>query len=518
MKVLKKIFHISFLALLMGLGSCSKSFLELKNPNDVTLNNFWRTQEDAMVGLAGVYDAFQDQSLAGQLYSRFDVPTDNVQSVNQTGFNEIENSTHNPSIETIGNFWAHNYDVIQRANVVIDNVSSMPQSAIDNAAMKRIVAEAAFLRALAYLDLISLYGDVPFYTHPVTPFDEGKGKTPKTEIYSYLTQELITDVIPNLPSTGSGENGRVTNGAAEALLGKYYLYEKQWSKAASCFGNIISSDLYALYPDYQRLFTLDGEYSSEGVFEIGFVDGGIDDGEKFSVQIDTTVKAVVPNGIMTPTKGLVESYLCIDGLPVSGPNKSPLYDSKNPYANRDLRLRGSIYTNADQSPEGKKYWNFKNVNSWAIRKYTWYTSGDEFLRGPQNYYMIRYADVLLMYAEAQNEAVGPDNSIYHALILIRKRAGFLPGANGLYGLADNMTQEQMRTVIQNERRWEFAFERSRYFDLRRWGIIDSIINSINPNPRAKAFTAPRDWLWPYPQSEMDNNPALKSEGQNPGWD
>lgn len=518
MNIINGLCKLCIIAVVVAVSSCGKNVLELENPNEVTLNNFWRTETDAMVGLAGIYDAFQHNNLAAQKYRRFDVPTDNIQSVSQTGFNEIENSTHNPAIETISAFWAHNYDVIHRANVVIDNVSVMPQSAISEAVKKRICAEAAFLRAYSYLDLVSLYGDIPFYTKAANPFDEGKGKTPKSEILTHMTSQLATEVIPNLPqSVAGGELGRITKGAAEALLSKYYLYTGDWQKAASHAKNVIDSKVYTLYPNYEKLFTLAGEYSSENLFEIGFVDGGVDGGETFSVQIDTNLAVIIPNSSMAPTAGLVNSYLAIDGRPISGANASPLYSSANPYANRDLRLRASIYTNADRSPTGKKYWNYNNVNSWAIKKYTWYTNGVQYLRGPQNYYMIRYADVLLMYAEAKNELSGPDASIYDALILIRKRAGFLVGADGLYGLKANMTKDEMQTTIRNERRWEFAFEHQRYFDLRRWGIIETVIKSINPNPRAKAFTAPRDWLWPYPQDEMDNNPVLKAQGQNPGW-
>ncbi|MGV3642401.1 MAG: RagB/SusD family nutrient uptake outer membrane protein [Adhaeribacter sp.] len=505
--------------LLAGLLSCSKNELELLNPNDVTLSKFFTNEEEATIGLAGVYDAFQYRELAGEKLRQLDVIADNAQSQNNIGFSEISTSNHNSAVPVIADFWAYYYNVISRANLVIDRVNGMPESAISEQARKRTTAEAAFLRAYAYLDLTTLFGDIPFYTQPASPFDEGKGKTAKADIHAFIIQDLQTNVIPHLPATTGGtEKGRVTSWAAKALLGKYYLFDKNWPQAAAQFKEVIDSKAFSLYPDYAKLFTPEGEYSPESLFEIGFVEGGTDNGENFSVQVDTTLAPIIPSTAWRPAESLVNSYPAIDGLPIAGTNKSPLYKSGQPYDNRDPRLRATIYTPADVSKSGRKYWNFSNTNKFAVRKYSWYTRTQyQAFQGPQNYYLIRYADVLLMYAEAQNEAQGADASVYEALTAVRKRAGLLPGVAGLYGLKAAMTQAQMRTAIRDERRWELALEHQRYFDIIRWGIAETVLNSIVPNPKNKFFDAPRDYLWPYPQTELDNNPTLKSQGQNPGW-
>lgn len=504
--------HILLTGMLIlgGLSSCKEDALELINPNDLTEEVFWRTETDAVLGLNGIFDAFQPTTFVGQRYREFDLLTDNARIINaQNGWQDIKASTHNSTTPAVENFWLRFYTVVNRANYVIDKVSAMPSSAISEDARKRIIAEASFLRAYVYLDLISLWEDVPFYTTPLGAFAEGGGKTSKDAIYDYMVNDLNQNVIPYLSLImPAHENGRIRQGAAHALLGKYYLYNKDWTNAAATFKTIMDSQVYSLYPDYAELFTLAGEYSSENLFEIGFVSGGIDNGERFSIQVDTTQAPKTPQAFWQPTQQLVDSYQAIDGKPISGPDKSPFYDSKKPYENRDPRLRATIRTSADVTPGGKKIWNFTNKLKFGVKKYFMLTS-EQFIGGPQNYYMIRYADVLLMYAEAQNEAVGPDATAYDAVNQVRARVQ-------MPDLPDGLSQDAMRTEIQNERRWEFALEHPRYFDLKRWGTLQTAIESLSDVPAAQ-FTNPRDWIWPYPQTEIDNNPVLETQGQNTGW-
>ena len=495
--------------ILGGFSSCKEDAFKLINPNDVTEEVFWRSEADAAIGLNGIFDAFQATNFVGQRYREFDLLTDNARMINsQNEWGFIKASTHNSTTLAIENFWLRYYTVVNRANYVIEKVSNMPSSAISENAGKRIIAEASFLRAYVYLDLIALWGDVPFYTKPLRAFAEGLGKTSKDDIYTNMVNDLNQNVIPNLSLTVPvSENGRIRKGAAQALLGKYYLYRKDWINAAATFKTIMDSGIYSLYPDYVKLFTLAGEYSSENLFEIGFVSGGIDNGENFSIQVDTTIAPQTPQAYWQPTVQLVNSYQAIDGKPISGSNKSPLYNAQKPYENRDPRLRATIRTNADVTPGGKKIWNFANNRPFGVKKYFMITN-EQFVGGPQNYFMIRYADVLLMYAEAQNEAVGPGATVYNAVNEVRNRVK-------MPNLPAGLSQAAMRTAIQDERRWEFALEHQRYFDLKRWGTLETAVTSLND--AAAKFTAPRDWLWPYPQTEMDNNAVLKAQGQNPGW-
>jgi len=490
-------------------SSCKKSNLELINPNDLTETVFWKTEADAVIGLNGVYDAFQATDFVGQRYHEFDILTDNARMINsQNEWGHIKASTHKSTTLAVENFWLRYYTVVNRANYVIEKVSNMPSSAISETSKKAIIAEASFLRAYVYLDLTSLWGDVPFYTKPLGGFAEGLGKTSKDEIIKNMIDDLIQNVIPNLPVTvPANQSGRLRKGAAQALLGKYLLYKKDWKNAAATFKTIMDSGMYSLYTDFVKLFTPAGEYSSESLFEIGFISGGIDNGETFSIQIDTNQAPKTPQAFWQPTSQLVQSYQAIDGKPISGTDRSPLYNAAKPYENRDPRLRATIRTNADITPGGKKIWNFTATLLFGVKKFFMLTS-EQFIGGPQNYYMIRYADVLLMYAEAQNEDSGPDATVYNAINLVRNRVQ-------MPKLPAGMSKTAMRTAIQNERRWEFALEHQRYFDLKRWGMLETAVTSLND--AASKFTSPRDLLWPYPQTEMDNNPVLKSQGQNPGW-
>ncbi len=508
--ILKFLFAALFIT--GGISSCKKSALEKINPNDLTEATFFKNEADAIIGLSGVFDAFQHTNFVGQRYHEFDLLTDNARMINsQNGWGEIKSSTHHSNTLAVDNFWLRFYTVINRANYVIERVSNIPATAISETAKKGIIAEASFLRDYVYLDLVSLWGDVPFYTKPMGAFAEGLGKTPKDQIMKAMIDDLIQNVIPNLRVTvPASENGRIRKGAAQALLGKYYLYNKEWANAAAILKTVIDAGTYNLFPNFANLFTLAGEYSAENLFEIGFIDGGIDNGETFSIQIDTTLAPLTPQAFWQPTPQLVESYQAIDGKPISGTDRSPLYISTRPYDNRDPRLRATIRTNADNTPGGKKIWNYSNNVPFGVKKFFMLVPpGFRYVAGPQNYYMIRFADVLLMYAEAQNELAGPDASVQSAVNRVRNRVQ-------MPNLPTGLTQDAMRTAIRNERRWEFALEHQRYFDLKRWGTLDVAIASLNTPVPAK-FTSPRDWLWPYPLREMDNNPTLKAQGQNPGW-
>jgi hypothetical protein len=492
--------------------SCSKTALNVNNPNQVSEKNFWVNEKDALAGLYGVYDAFQHNQLTGRFYSQFDNLSDNAYTNSGNNWSDIESSNHTPANARIVNFWTQYYTIVNRANLVIDRVGAMPETAISEASRKRIVAEAMFLRAYAYLDLTTLWGNVPFYTRYLAGFDEGAAPANKEVILVEIQDGLKNQVIPHLPVTiGAAEKGRIGKGAAIALLGKYYLFNKDYGNAANTLRELFSAPYnYSLYPDYAKLFTSVGEFSSENLFEINFETGGIDNGESFSIQIDTNLTPTVPRNEWRPTNDLANSFLYIDGLPRANSalygSRSPLFNSAQPYANRDPRLRANLFTNADVTPGGKKIWAFTNNVLYATKKWFMLTS-TQYNGGPQNYYLIRYADVLLMYAEAQNEQAGPDNSVYEAVNKIRRRIGMADYPSGL-------TQEDMRARIRDERRWEFAFEHQRYFDLLRWRIAHTL---IPPSHSKKVFTNPRDYLWPYPQDEMDNSPALQAYGQNEGW-
>lgn len=678
---MKKIIYIvGFLAVAMSaVLSCSKDGLYLEDPNNMAETNFWKNEKDALLGLAGVYDVYQSNALMGRKYREFDHITDNAYRGNATGgWNNIDNDTHNAADAQVLSFWRSFYDVGARANEVIANVEKIPSSAISDASRKRIIAEAAFLRAYAYHDLTAIWGDVPLYLAPIKAFDIAKAPSTRQQIIDYFTNELENEIIPNLPST-LPEKGRVAQGAAQALLGKFYLLAEDYPKAASAFQTVISGNVYKLNSDYVKLFTPEGEFSSESLFEINFVGDAFDQGEIFSSRLDTTLAPITPTDYWAPLRNLADSYLYIDGSPYSNAAaytdtygaRSTMFTSSNPYANRDPRFMAAFYTHLDINSKGEYIYkvNVNNppnsiLNSFAVKKYSTIGRQQYENGGPQNYYVIRYAEVLLGYAEAKNETLSaPDQSIYNAVNLIRRRlkisrylsggkgtisgttkntptveqgmafsltspillktvninvpqdvngtitvmlktatgtllqsktiniptvgtaatlrvvtlplffninagdftlsltgdvsigkenssaypyslvgAGSIRGAypssatgynyfyNWQYDISNStmvmpdypvgLTKEKMRQFIRDEKRWEFALEHQRFFDLKRWkdATGDPLSLTLPPggNNNKKA-SKPRVYTWPYPQTELDRNPALRAIGQNAGY-
>jgi len=495
--------------------SCSNEFLHLDDPNNATEETFWKTEADAMLGLAGVLDVYQSNDLMGKRYREFDHLTDNATTVNSQGWLEFENDTHTPSSPRIKGTWTALYTVINRANEVMVRTAALPEAVISAESRARIIAEAAFLRAYAYHDLVALWGDVPLYLEPKGAFGTPEGATAKAEIIDFLLTDLATNVIPNLPEVlVASENGRISGGAAQALVGKLYLLRDDWEAAAAAFREIIDAGNYALYPDFGKLFTEEGEFSEENLFEINFVGSALDRGEQFSTRVDTNLAPAIPSTFWTPLTNLRDSYLAIDGKPIKNDTlygtKSPYYNSRRFYDNRDPRLQATLYTAADTTAGGAVVWKIGTSGNGtiAVKKYSVLSSEQVQNQGPQNYYVIRYAEVLLSYAEAQNEAAGPDQSVYDAINAVRDRVG-------MPHLPEGLSQHEMQQYIRDERRWEFALEHQRFFDLKRWGILGPTAQAAMPNK--KLFSEPRIFSWPYPLEEMDRNPELAAQGQNDGY-
>ncbi|NGM63089.1 RagB/SusD family nutrient uptake outer membrane protein [Sphingobacterium sp. SGG-5] len=494
--------------------------LYLEDPNNMGEKNFWKTEQDALYGLAGVFSAYQVNALMGKKYREFDHVTDNAQTSQNQGWLDFELEAHHAQTGQVRNFWQNYYNVVHRANEVIRNVDIMPVEAISDESRKRIVAEAMFLKAYAYHDLTALWGDVPLYMEPIGPFDTPVGPMRQVDLVAHFVTELKADIIPNLPPlVPLSERGRIPRGAAQALLGKFYLLEDDYQHAADAFGDIIAEKIYTLHPDYGKLFTPDGEFSSESLFEINFEGDVFDQGESFSVQVDTLLAPRIPSNFWRPSRDLADSYLFVDGRPaISGTiygDAHPQGSTNDRFKDRDPRLRATLYTREDVKSNGDVYWNINTNNmntSFAAKKYSWISSQQYDYGGPQNYYVIRYADVLLMYAEAQNEVLGaPDQSIYDAVNAIRDRLDMPHYPEGL-------TQDEMRLRIQDERRWEFALEHQRFFDLKRWDIlVEKVYPMYPPANTRKKYTRPKVYTWPYPLDEMDRNPGLKKHGQNDGY-
>lgn len=484
---MKKINIILATLVLLVSGSCSDDFLETFNPNTITTDNFWVTQADAEAAIFGVYAQLQSNNLYRRDFFRFE-------SVSDNGFNEfvgdgffaISEGRHLNTNGPISNFFRASYTVVNRANLVLENV---PVMKLEDDVKNMILGEAYFLRALSYLNLTTLWGDVPLIleSNVVGSFS---GNSPLSSTRAQMIADLKKVVDNNmLPSTNSG---RATHGAATALLMKYHLYEGQWSEAVAR-GEQVMGMGYDLFDDYAQLFLPENENDNEIIFSVKFAAFVGDESDNFSGGYDGN----------RPLPNLADEYETTDGLMITDPGS--IYDPSNPFDNRDPRFEATILHEGEERYAGEGLWDHKDSDTeLAYQKYT-VNLRDQ--GGPQDFYVIRYADVLLMYAEAKNETLSsPDQTTYDAVNEVRNRVGMpdLPGG---------LSKDAMRDRIRHERRVELAFEGLRLYDITRWGIVeDRYVNGVTFHTRT--FESPKHNLFPFPLGEIDNNPLIT---QNNGW-
>ena len=495
-------YGLLLLSIILSLSfvGCNKDFLE-KNPTDqATSETFWKTEQDATAALMGVYSQLYLEPFATRF--RLEDLTDNARHFTQleTEYNQISLGILSPTTGGPVSQWYNSmYKGIGSCNFFLDNIDRIDK--IDATLKNQEIAEIKFLRAWFYFFLQQTYGGVIIYK--TTPTIEGSKikKSTSEEVINFILED-IDDAIPNLPD--SKYSGRVVKNTAYAFKAQVYLFTGKWKEAAEAANKVIASGICSLYPDYRTLFLKSTGAQKSNPDEILF----------------STVYAL-PNrshtggndhivyGTTSPRKELLEAYLCSDGLPTS---ESPLFNASDPYSNRDPRLLQTINPTFKRTVNGVVY-------TYPSREtgLTW----NKFVEDNMSYFQrltdlddydiihLRYADVLLMYAEAQNEAIGPDASVYTAINKVRARSNMPPVAEGL-------SVGEMRETIRLERRVELAGEGYRWFDIKRWRIADSVLRNVN-EPGVGTGTLkmlPNQYIWPFSQSEVDLNPNLE---QNPGY-
>jgi hypothetical protein len=395
------------------------------------------------------------------------------------------------------------YKAIQDCNVFLANITRIP---LDQTTLNRYIGEVRFIRGYYYFLLEQLYGDVVLSLRPLGK-DSASYKLPRTP-KAVVIDSIFADLnfaAANLPNTAY--TGHVVRGTALGYLVKLDLTLQRWSDAAAAAQTIMTEGKFSLYTGgYRGLFLKPGQNNNPEIMFSG------------RYQIPNAYSPAdylyTYSSSFQPVSNLVNDYECTDGLPIGS---SPLYKAATPYNNRDPRLLATILTPGvlykggipfvpAQLGASAGFLNKKGVDS--TRATVIGTQSD------QDWVYLRYADVLLMYAEAQNEAGGPSPDVYSAVNAVRARAGV-----NMPPLPAGISQDSMRTRIRHERRIELALEGQRYFDLKRWRLDRVIIPTIkDPSGAFRTFPL-RDTLWPVPQSEMDlartyNNPAFT---QTPGY-
>ncbi len=500
---MKKLYSITVSVVLTTVIICSscQDFLD-KNPLDqMSSQTFWQTEADVEMALAGCYSRLQGNFLGFQRIW-LDCLSDNAHA--EWDYYNIPNMKlgiiSSSSGGAIKMAYAQPYKGISSCNFFLSNVDKAP---ISDEKKKVDKAEVRFLRALMYFDLVNFFGDVILYKTPPQNADEAKiAKSPKADVLAYIHADL-DEAIAGLPE--AAYSGHAVKGSAKALKAKVLLFEKKWSEAADYALQIMNSGTFRIADNYLGLFLTKTQLGNpEIIFSTEYLspDNSTGDVEDLNVFLGSY-------GCIQPIQDLVDDYECIDGKYIT---ESPLYDPKDlTWVNRDPRLKLTMRNSTEEW--FKNQWN--GQTGYVCRKYldfsVPYPWGYSNRNSDQDMVYLRYADVLLMYAEAKNEVNGPDPSIYVALDQIRSRPGVnMPPVDR----AKYNTQALLREKIRHERRIELALEGHRYFDIKRWEIAHIKMPLLtNPAGIPLKFEQ-KHYLWPFQQSELDNNPKLV---QTPGY-
>ena len=579
-----KIKHIPAVALIMasiGLSGCES--LDFTPGDQLSGTTFWQTEEHARQAAVGMYAAMKAQWCFGMEFT-FDMCSDLADGT--TPWADVSRGTSFASSSGgVQNHWQYLYELVHRSNTVIRNVATMP---ISQETIDRVTGEAKFLRAMAYFRMLNCWGGVPYYDETCDINEQfaslDSPRCSAEELRAHILDDL-GEAINKLPVRwDAADLGRATRGAAYALRGKVYLFNRQWNEAAADFEEIVynkSADYgYALHPDYEELFRLyNGKHSDEMIFSIQSIDGNT---SGYALDIvsyfgnKSTMRLIASNCIV-PSTTLVDMYENPDGSSFNWDDIFPGFNTGSSelrrkymcvaidqgstvvtstldcdttkvldaYRNRDLRLCLNVITpyshylgtDAGSNPMDKQFVladatqggapmeamafmrNSEGWNSYFWRK--WIPTGNldgywgEYNRTPYEFPLIRLGDVILMLAEAYNESGHMDKAVVE-VNKIRDRVG-MPGLNtGAEWLAVG-GKEEMAGRIRRERAFELAGEGQRYWDLRRWGLLESSVKNATDIFGDLMYTRAyqkRHELWPIPLVEMERNCNLT---QNEGW-
>ena len=425
-------------------------------------------------------------------------------------------------------FWQQSYKLIARANSLLAGVSRAQAVGVDT---RQYEGEAYFARACKYGELICYYGDLPYLDKYMTITEaEQQGRKPKEELIPLVYADF-DKAIEYLPVSYGKNAVHFTKGAAYAMKARFALYFGDFDVAAKAAKACMDLGVYSLEPDYSKLFLQSTKTNDEKVFIL-----------PRSIAADVILDLwFVNNGLPrnaggyaadTPSWDLFASYLCTDGLPI---DESPLFDSKNPFANRDPRCTktivefGTVHCGFEYNPrpDVKTVTNIatgvsqNNQDNRAVQQYasynglvwkkaiddSWTENGKEV---ESDYIIMRYADVLLMYAEAKIELNDIDDSVLKAINTVRARAYGVDATNtSVYPAVTARDQVALRKAVRIERRMELANEGLRYMDLIRWKLASKALNGYNyimlqPTELLSQIVQKGLWFWPETPSIDDD--------------
>ncbi|UJH90643.1 RagB/SusD family nutrient uptake outer membrane protein [Antarcticibacterium sp. 1MA-6-2] len=484
-----KIILMVFVAL-FTVNGCDEEDFELSNPSGLSPETYFRTETQVQSAVNAIYANMQTIGLYTRIYF---FAMDNMSHEN-AGNSQLEadkrafleysfDASHPP----ISWYWDSCYRGINKANFVINNeerINEIPSSLLSDDKKARFVGEAKFMRAFYYFLLVTRFGDVPLIT--VIPEDgSGFPRSPKEDVYDQIVKDL-NDASESLWERGRTENGRATQGAAYALLGKTHLYREQYQEALDAFSNIYGD--YSLEEDYYANFREEDEFGPESIFEVNY-----DDDLGNSAVWNSNASGEGANEVTF--RG--QEYGFNDWF-----NVYPSEDLLSEYEDGDIRFDETFYTVGDTFAGGVIE-SIPNDRSAAWRKYqNYYKDVNEDMASGINFKVIRYADVLLMMAEAENALGNPEQAIEY-INEVRERADLQP-------LSMDLSQDKVFTAIVHERMVELAGEQVRFPDLVRWELAADYLSEYG-------FQAGKNEIWPIPNDEIAANESIGQEDQNPGY-
>jgi tetratricopeptide (TPR) repeat protein len=532
------------IVLLIGFGSCGDQ-LEQYPKDQFDKANFWTNEANANIGLAGVYRgniAYGTQvnptdwwTYAGLVF--FEHATDNAfdrrgKNANQ---NRLTNGTLLANNAVINTYWQGSYIRIAISNDFLENIDRVE---MNEAGKKRMIADVRFIRACQYFYLSQFWGAVPLVTKTLTP-DEANTvtKTPKAEIISFVIKEF-TEAAADLPrykDIPASEFGRASKQAALAFLGRVYLAEKKYSEASAAYKQIIDFGDNIIDPDYGSIFNTTNETSAENIFSVQYYEG---------LAGNALPQHALPANksgwhIVNPLESLAINYDFIDGTPFS--YNDPRFNPKNMAENRDPRFAatllydgcifgGNVYDchpDHNNSLDQLTYSKQATRTGYGLRKFFDENfSGDLASGYGGNLPIIRYAEVLLSYLEAELEGGKPITQELLDMTINKTRGR----ASVKMPAITETNASNLRPMLRKERRIELALEGVRYWDLLRWGILGDVMqgdfwgasfpdakktgSKVDPTGNKrwwvdnKAFKKGVDEVWPIPESETNINPNL----------
>ena len=499
-----KLYHkkavLALLLVALNFTACNKDFLERKPQGDADVANFFLDANQATQATNAVYNQLRSWECTALPYlavtdilsddaDKGSTPTDALYVL------EMDDFTFDASNTSISGVWRGFYRVIARANLAIQRIPEVPE--MNENLRSRLLGENKALRAYAYFLLVQWFGEIPIITEPLGAEQYyTQARKPVAEVYAQIERDLTEAiaVLPKKSQYASADLGRLTKGAAQGILAKLYMVRHDFPKAETLCLDIINSNEYSLLPIFRDLFLPAGENAAESVFEIQAA--ALDPVDGITGPGATPYNMVqgvrgIPNlgwGFNRPSDNLVSGFELFD------PRKSATYLEPG----NDLP-DGSAQIQDNPEIIGERF----NRKAW-VPSHTGLQDN-----GPGNIRILRYADILLLAAEALNENGKPGEALVY-INQVRQRAratapAFPPGILADLTITD---QSQLREKIYRERRSELAMEQHRWFDLKRWGRQSQVMKAAGKN-----FVDNKHELLPVPQTEVD----LSGMPQNGGY-